>query len=157
MRPAVDVPGRGDFGRRDRGTVGAAIAELIHAAEVGRARSPAGEPYTRSEVRELRIALGEIEAELGSLPLRLLRHRHVDALLEDLRREGLSAHRERAILDALDALYVQEEAAAKESTTGGRTPTDAILALGTKVAWWASATVFALFAGLLVLIAVTFT
>src|SRR4051794_14153249 len=105
MGPTADVPSHGGFGRRDEGTVGAAIAELIHAAEGGRARGPAGEPYTPSKVRELRIALGEIDAELGSLPLPLLRHRHVETLLEDLRREGLSGRAERAILEALDALY----------------------------------------------------
>src|SRR4051812_49185281 len=109
MRPTADVPGRGDFGRRDRATVAAAIAELIRAAEVGRARGPAGEPYTRSQVRELRAALGHVEAELGSLPLRLLRHHHVETLLDDLRSAGLSPHREAAIFDGLDALYGHEE------------------------------------------------
>src|SRR5215210_4046749 len=109
MRLTVDPPGRGDSGRRVRATVGAAIATLLRAAEVGRARNTAGEPYTRSEVRELRAALGHVEAELGSLPLRLLRHHHVEALLDDLRSEGLSPHRERGILDALDALYANEE------------------------------------------------
>ena len=155
MSITVDRPGRGDSGRRDRATVGAAIAELVHAAEVGRARGPAGEPYTRSQVRELRAALGHVDAELGSLPLRLLRHHHIETLLEDLRAHGLSPHRERAILDALDALYAQEHAVRKERPAAP-TATDAMVALGARVAWWASTMILALFVGVLLLIALTF-
>jgi hypothetical protein len=162
MSSTADRAGRGDSGRRDRATVGAAIAELVRAAEVGRARGPAGEPYTRSQVREMRAALGHVDAELGSLPMRLLRHRHVETLLEDLRAHGLSPHRERAILDALDALYAQEHvvrkerAARNERAASAQTPTDAMVALGARAARWASAMILALFVGVLLLIALTF-
>src|SRR4051794_39542723 len=123
MPLTADAPGRGASGRRDRATVGATIAELIHAAEVGRVLSPAGEPYSRAEVRELRAALGHVEAELGSLPLRLLRHHYVEALLDDLRAAGLSAHREGAILDGLDALYAHEATLRPQREANGSTPT----------------------------------
>ena len=168
MRSTVDAPGRGDSGRRDRSSVGAAVAELIRAAEDGRAQGPGGETYTRAQLRDLRAALSHVDAELGSLPLQSLRHRHVDALLGDLREGGLSARRENAILDALDLLYAQRAASRTERTTSrtgrgasrterpaaARTPTDAMLALGARVAWWASATIFVLFAGVVVLLAV---
>lgn len=154
MRPTVDAPGRGDARRRDRSNVGGAIAELLRAAEDGRAQSPSGEPYTRAQLRDLRAALGHLDAELGSLPLESLRHRHVEGLLQDLRDDGLSARRETAILDALDLLYAQRAESRKQRPAGARTPTDAMLALGARVAWWASATVFVLFAGVLVLLAV---
>jgi hypothetical protein len=154
MRPTVDALGRGDSRRRVRASVGGALAELIRAAEDGRAQTPAGRPYTRAQLRDLRAALGHVDAELGSLPLQALRHRHVDALVQDLRQEGLSARRETAILDALDLLYEERAASRKERPAGARTPTDAMLALGARVAWWASATVFVLFAGVLVLLAI---
>jgi hypothetical protein len=154
MRSTFDAPGRGDLRRRDRSSVGAAIAELIRVAEDGRAQDSAGKTYTRAQRRDLRAALGHLDAELGSLPLQSLRHRHVDALLQDLREEGLSERRENAILDALDLLYAHRTESRKERAAAGRTPTDAMLALGARVAWWASATIFVLFAGVLVVLAV---
>ena|SRR5215204_3512586 len=154
MSSTVDAPGRGGFGRRDRSSVGGAITELLRAAEDGRALSPAGEPYTRAQMRDLRAALSHLDAELGSLPLKSLRHRHVDALLEDLREEGLSTRRETAILSALDLLYAERTARQEERPAASRAPTDAMLALGARVAWWANAIIFVLFAGVLVLLAV---
>jgi hypothetical protein len=154
MRSTFDAPGRGDSRRRDRSSVGGAIAELVRAAEDGRARGPAGETYTRAQLRDLRSALSHLDAELGSLPLQSLRHRHVDALLQDLREEGLSARRENALLVALDLLYAHRAESRKERPAETRTPTDAMLALGARVAWWASATVFVLFACVLVVLAV---
>ena len=91
-----DVQGRGGESRRDPASVGAAAAELLRAAEAGSS--------SRAELRELRSALSHIDAELGPMPLSELRDDHVRALVGSLREAGLSASRERAVLDAIDAL-----------------------------------------------------
>jgi hypothetical protein len=57
------------------------------------------------ERRELRAALSHIAAELGTMPIRAVRARHVVGLLDDLRDEGLSPRRETAVVDALGSLF----------------------------------------------------
>ncbi len=74
-------------------SVSALIAEYVSAIA-----SPA-------ERRALRAPLSHVDAELGSLPLRAVRARHVAALLDKLRDAGLSPRRETAILDAVGSLY----------------------------------------------------
>jgi integrase-like protein len=55
--------------------------------------------------RELRSALSHVAAELGTMPVRTIRARHVAALLDDLSDAGLSTRREAAVLDALHAVF----------------------------------------------------
>jgi hypothetical protein len=127
-------------------SLGAVIAEFVKATHPGRDR---------------RSALSHADAELGTMPVRSVRTRHVAALLDDLRAAGLSARRETAIADALHALFafalvrgliaadpVPESARAARHDPPGRvpavsplaeeprTPTLTMLALGARVAWW---------------------
>ena len=124
-------------------TVGAAGAELLSAAEANAS--------SRAELRELRAALSHIDAELGPLPLRALDDGRVQALVDSLRAAGLSPERERAIVSAVDALRSQRPA----GPVDGPTPTDVMLVLGTRLATFASAGVFILFAGIVALAVVT--
>src|ERR1044071_7705593 len=55
--------------------------------------------------RELPSALNHVDAELGTMPIADVRPRHVAALLDDLRRAGLSDRRRTAVSDALNALF----------------------------------------------------
>ena len=124
-------------------TVGAASAELLSAAEANAS--------SRAELRELRAALSHIDAELGPLPLRALDDEHVQALVGGLRVAGLSPERERAIVSAVDALRSQRPT----GPVDGPTPTAAMLALGTRLATFASASVFIAFAGIVALAVIT--
>jgi hypothetical protein len=124
-------------------TVGAATAELLSAAEANAS--------SRAELRELRAALSHIDAELGPLPLRELDEEHVQALVGRLRAAGLSPERERAIVSAVDALRSQRPTGAVD----GPTATDVMLALGSRLATFASVSVFILFAGIVALAVVT--
>jgi len=74
-------------------SVSALIAEFVSAIA------------SQAERRALRAPLSHVDAELGSLPLRAVRARHVAALLDKLRDAGLSPRREDAILDAVGSLY----------------------------------------------------
>lgn len=116
-------------------TVGTVIAEFLRAAEA---------TESDARVRELRTALGHVDAELGSAPFRALRRDDVTALLGGLRSAGLSVERERAIVEALQAL----QAFASESRRGGppalRAPRDAMVALGSQLAVTVSVLLLAL-------------
>ena len=116
-------------------TVSDAIAELVRTAG----------PAARQ--RELRAALSHVDADLGTMPLSSLRNRHVAALLDDLREEGLSARRETAILEAVRSLsdFVADPPAATTPT-----PTHTMLALGAQAAVWTTWTIAIVFALLLV-------
>jgi len=138
-----DDPGRGGESRRDPASVGAAVAELLRAEEAGSS--------SRAELRELRAALSHIDAELGPMPLSELRDDHVRALVGSLRDAGLSPSRERAIVDAMDALRPPRT----ERASNQPTPTDAMVALGTQVATFASVALFILLAGVIALTIVT--
>jgi hypothetical protein len=134
-------------------SVGAVIAAFAEATDPGRGR------------RELRSPLSHIDAELGTMPIRRVRARHVVALLDDLRAAGLSPKRQMAVINALHSLFafaitrrlVTESpmaevapparddgpptpAAAPASPRAEpeeqRTPTLTMLALGARVAWW---------------------
>jgi hypothetical protein len=124
-------------------TVGAAVAELLSTAEATAS--------TRSELRELRAALSHIDAELGPLPLRSLDDARVAELVGTLRAAGLSPERERAVVRALDALRPRRPVVPANAPT----PTDAMLALGTRAATLASASIFLLFAAVIALAVVT--
>jgi hypothetical protein len=100
--------------------------------------------------RELRSGLSHIDAELGTMPVRNVRTRHLTALLDDLRQAGLSSRREAAVADAAHALFEfavaqrlvaadpVPEAAAPEppAPATAPTPTVAMIALGARVAFW---------------------
>jgi hypothetical protein len=117
--------------------------------------------------RELRAALGHIDAELGTMPVRNVRPRHLTALIDDLRRAGLSANREATVAEALHAVFtfaVDRRLIAVNPMGGtpppapaapqsGPTPTFTMLALGARVAFWTTwLIVFGFLALLLVLI-----
>ena len=120
--------------------------------------------------RELRSALSHVAAELGTMPVRTVRARHVVALLDDLSHAGLSTRREAAVLDALHAVFafaVARGLTDHDPTPGRRrrppatssppaaptapTPTLTMLALGARVALW---TTWIIVVGFLVLLVV---
>jgi hypothetical protein len=107
--------------------------------------------------RELRAAISHVDAELGTLPVRSVRPRHLEALLDDLRNAGLSLRREAAMVDALHALFafaIARGLVAADPTpapaasrrpprpprpapsTPTPTPTFTMLAFGARVAFW---------------------
>jgi hypothetical protein len=111
-------------------TVAAVIDEFLRAA---------------GERRELRSALSHVSAEIGTMPLERVRARHVMALLDRLRDAGLSAKRQKAIIDALSSLYSFALARGLVRTSPlalpaapelARTPTLTMVALGARVALW---------------------
>jgi hypothetical protein len=133
-------------------TLGSVIAEFLSDAGVD---------------RELRAALWHIDAELGTMPVRDIRPRHVTALLDDLRRAGLSASRSDAVEDALHALFafaVSRRLVAVNPMTGPPpaaapppstpTPTFAMVALGARVAFWTTWIVLIGFLALLLILLV---
>jgi hypothetical protein len=133
-------------------TIAAASAELLSGAEATAS--------SRSELRELRAALSHIDAELGPLPLGSLDDEHVATLVRNLRAAGLSSERERAVMGAIAALRGRRPASAPAAAPAAPrasepTPTDAMLALGTRVATLASVSVFLLFAAVIALAVVT--
>ena len=113
--------------------------------------------------RELRSALSHVAAELGEMPVRTVRPRHLTAFLDGLRSAGLSRRREAAVVDALHGVFafaVARRLVAADPTPDARqapadgmqtpparpapparptptpTPTFAMLALGARVAFW---------------------
>jgi hypothetical protein len=141
-------------------SVSAVIAELV------RETDPA-------ERRELRAALSHVDAELGTMPLRLVRRRHVAAMLDDLRDAGLSPRREDAVEDAVGSLFEfarsrglvaagpvagpatravdpPPPAAVVAAPARPATATATMLALGARVATWTAVAIFIIFAALLI-------
>ena len=121
-------------------TVAAVIDEFLRAA---------------GERRELRSALSHVSAEIGTMPLERVRARHVMALLDRLGDAGLSAKRQKAIIDALSSLYSfalarglvrsspftlpaapRREPPPAAAADTARTPTLTMVALGARVALW---------------------
>jgi site-specific recombinase XerC len=121
-------------------TVAAVIDEFLRAA---------------GERRELRSALSHVSAEIGTMPLERVRARHVMALLDRLRDAGLSAKRQKAIIDAVSSLYSfalarglvqsspftlpaapRREPSPPAAADTARTPTLTMVALGARVALW---------------------
>jgi hypothetical protein len=127
--------------RADSETVGEAVAELLRAEEAGSS--------SRAELRELRAALSHIDAEVGPMPLSELRDEHVQALVVSLREAGLSPSRERAVVDAMDALRRTSPPSTQP------TPTDAMLAVGGQLATGASVILLVLFVGVIALTVLT--
>jgi hypothetical protein len=121
--------------------------------------------------RELRSALSHVAAELGTMPVRSIRGRHVAALLDDLKDAGLSPRREAAVVDALHAVFAfamarglithdptpgrgsrpRVAAPPPETPPKAPTPTLTMLALGARVALW---TTWFIVVGFLVLLVV---
>jgi hypothetical protein len=152
-------------------TVGGVIAAFVQAAEDGRALDGSGERYTPGDLRELRAALSHVDSELGSMDVRAVRTRHVTALLEELRGQGLSSRRETRIAEALTSLYAyalqhdlvavgpvidqpgperEDPAPSREAPrarpTPTPTPTLAMVAFGARVALWTTWIIVAAFA-----------
>jgi hypothetical protein len=116
-------------------SLGAVIAEFLRATDA-------------DADRELRSGLSHIDAELGTMPVRNVRTRHLTALLDDLRQAGLSSRREAAVADAAHALFefaVAQRLVAADPVPAAPeppapatapTPTVAMIALGARVAFW---------------------
>jgi hypothetical protein len=86
--------------------VAAAIEEFIEAVEGGWARNRSGRRYRPSALRDLRgILRHHLKHELGEMPLRDVRRRHIQALLDRLAEEQLSESRIRSVVSAVRALY----------------------------------------------------
>jgi hypothetical protein len=87
-------------------TVAEVADEFIDAAEAGRALNRSGRPYMPSALRDLRGILEyHVGLDLGETPLRDIRRRHVQALVDRLGAERLSESRIRSVVSALRALY----------------------------------------------------
>jgi hypothetical protein len=131
-------------------SVGAVIAEFLRTIDAGGAQ------------RRLRSALSHVDAELGSMPVRNVRTRHVTALIDDLRQAGLSPSRQTAVLEALRALFafaagrrlVTVDPLGEPARSPASTPTLAMLAVGARVAFWTAWLIFAGFLALLLLLLV---
>jgi hypothetical protein len=112
--------------------------------------------------RELRSALRHIDAELGTMPVRSVRPRHLTGVLDDLHHAGLSPRREAAVDNALDAVFafaVEHRLVAVNPMTGpapvahgGPSPTYTMLALGARMAFWTTWLVAIGFLALLLLL-----
>ena len=84
----------------------AAVDEFIEAAHAGQALNRSGRPYKPSALRDLQGILEyHVATELGNVPLRDVRRRHVQALVDRLGAEGLSESRIRSVVSALRGLY----------------------------------------------------
>lgn len=147
-------------------SLGAVIAEFVRATD-------------GAERRRLRAALSHVAAELGTLPIRAVRRRHLTDLLDELRDAGLTESREATIVEALRSLYAFALArrlvevdplperrrrpahrppvvspprppTAHTPLTPTPTPTLTMLALGARVAAWTAWTIMVVFAVLLI-------
>jgi hypothetical protein len=143
-------------------SVSAVIAGFTQAARAG---------------RELRAALSHVDADLGTMPVRNVRTRHVSALLDDLEAAGISPRREEAVIDALDGLFAFARGEGLVTTdpvadaldaapephdspappiaslapaSGAATATATMLALGARVASWTAGAILIVFLLLLV-------
>lgn len=85
--------------------LGAVIDEFLVAAEQGSARDRGGQPYPPERLRQLRGALSYVDSSLGSTAIEDVRHRHVQAMLEQLRASGVTNDRVTSIAAALRSLY----------------------------------------------------
>jgi hypothetical protein len=85
--------------------LGAVIDDFLLAAENGSTRDRNGQPYPPERLRQLRGALSYVDSALGSTPIEDVRHRHVQAMLEQLRSSGVTNDRLTSIAAALRSLY----------------------------------------------------
>jgi hypothetical protein len=103
-QPAVAAAA--DARRADDVLTSAAIEAFIEAAEGGWARNRSGRRYRPSALRDVRgILRHHVAHELGEMPLRDVRRRHIQALIDRLAAEGLSESRIRSVVSAIRALY----------------------------------------------------
>jgi hypothetical protein len=129
--------------------LGAVIAEFL------------AEPAAGAD-RELRSALRHVDAELGTMPVANVRPRHLTALLDDLRRAGLSPYREAEVADALQRLFAYAVArrlvavnpmpGPAPAPTPAPTPTFTMLAVGTRLVGWLTWLIVAGFLALLLML-----
>jgi len=105
-RPQPDTAAAPDARRPDDILVAEAVEDFIAAAEGGWARNRSGRRYRPSALRDIRgILRHHVVPELGGKPLRDVRPRHIQALLDRLAAEGLSESRIRSVVSAIRALY----------------------------------------------------
>jgi hypothetical protein len=103
---AVAVAAAAHVRRADDILVAAAIEEFITAAEGGWARNRSGRRYRPSALRDVRgILRHHVVHELGEMPLRDVRRRDIQALIDRLASEQLSESRIRSVISAIRALY----------------------------------------------------
>jgi hypothetical protein len=105
-RREPDVAAVPDARRADDVLVAEVVEDFIAAAEGGWARNRSGRRYRPSALRDIRgILRHHVVPELGGKPLRDVRPRHIQALLDRLAAEGLSESRIRSVVSAVRALY----------------------------------------------------
>jgi Phage integrase, N-terminal SAM-like domain len=105
-RPQPDTAAAPDARRPDDILVAEAVEDFIAAAEGGWARNRSGRGYRPSALRDIRgILRHHVVPELGGKPLRDVRPRHIQALLDRLAAEGISESRIRSVVSAIRALY----------------------------------------------------
>jgi hypothetical protein len=87
-------------------SVDAAIDEFLEAAEGGTAHNRSDRPYRPSALRDLRGVLKQhVAPRIGEMPLRDVRRRHVQAIVDQLAEERLSESRIRSVISGVRALY----------------------------------------------------
>jgi hypothetical protein len=86
--------------------VAAAIEEFIEAAEDGRVLNRSGRRYRPSALRDVRGSLRfHVARDMGQMTLSEVRRQDIQALVDRLVSEGLSASRVRSVISAVRALY----------------------------------------------------
>jgi len=83
----------------------AMIDDYLRAVAAGTVRDGSDQPYSPAGVRALRDSLGYAESELGTMEVRDVRRRHVQALVDQLQESGVAPDRVLAVADALRGLY----------------------------------------------------
>jgi len=120
--------------------LGTLIVDYLRDAE-------AGGLQTKVELREQRGSLTHVIAsDLATMPVDTVRSRHVQALLADLRADGLPASRASSVVEALRPVFVYAMGRGLVRTSPlvgltpqrhkSPTPTVAMLALGQQVVAW---------------------
>jgi hypothetical protein len=138
------------------------IAEFLRDAQSGRVPG-----YGADDLRDLRSALAHVDSALGSVPVWAVTPDQVGTLIDDVRASGLPAGRVEGIVGALRALYayaigrglasvspVVGLVAAPAEVGPSGTPTDAVIALGERVASYATRTIVLAFVLLVAVVAV---
>jgi hypothetical protein len=104
--PAVPAPGSGPGPASNDLQLAVVIQDFLAAAEDARALDPYGRPYSPAALNELQwILSGQVANALGAMPVRAVRRRQLQALLDDLQRDGLAPERVPTVVDALSAFY----------------------------------------------------
>jgi cell division septation protein DedD len=88
-----------------RDELGLVIDDFMRAAEDGEAQDSHGHRYTPEGLWELYTSLGHVKSELGTTRIQAIRRWHVQGMLYELDRAGLSPDRLTSVVESLHLLY----------------------------------------------------